>query len=304
MKRFWFEHPDIKKRWIHKMSEWRNKNPDAHNGKNHNWYGKKHSAITKKKMAIARKKWHENHPYFLKGENHPNYGNHFFAGENNPMYNKHHTEQTKIKISSALKGKYCGINSFNYGKHRSEEFKKKLSESKKKLYENNPELIRRGEKHPFYGKRGEKSLSWGRHHTDEIRKKLSKMKIEYFRKHPPTYPKPFFVPELGHFVRSSWEKEVGMILRNAGISYGYETTRFDLGDCSYTPDFELSPETFIEIKGFLSDKGREKLLKFKKICPNINLIGIGNGDNKIYNTHLKWDERERVVDIIRGGVSI
>lgn len=46
------------------------------------------------------------------------------VGENHPMYGKHPTEETKAKISEALKGE----NHPMYGKHHSEEAKKKMSE--------------------------------------------------------------------------------------------------------------------------------------------------------------------------------
>jgi hypothetical protein len=35
-------------------------------------------------------------------------------GENNGFFGKHHTEETKKKISSSRKGKYCGYNNHNY----------------------------------------------------------------------------------------------------------------------------------------------------------------------------------------------
>ena len=61
-------------------------------------------------------------------------------GQGNPMYGKHgkrrhHTEQTRRKMSEALKGKNFSeahkrkIGEANKGKHRSEEIKKKLSEA-------------------------------------------------------------------------------------------------------------------------------------------------------------------------------
>ncbi len=67
-------------------------------------------------------------------------------GESNPMYGKHHTNETKEKISNALKGLMAGENNPMYGVHLevSEETRKKISESNKGL------LI--GDKNPMYGK--------------------------------------------------------------------------------------------------------------------------------------------------------
>lgn len=65
------------------------------------------------------------------------------------------SEETRRKMSEALKGKYVGENASFYGKRHTEESKKKMSEAKKKMYV--------GENHPFYGK----------NHTEEAKKKMS-----------------------------------------------------------------------------------------------------------------------------------
>ena len=75
-----------------------------------------------------------------------------------------HTEETKRKMSEALKGK----NNPNYGKHHTEETKRKMSEAKK------------GENNHFYGKhhteetkRKISEAQKGKHHTEETRIKMS-----------------------------------------------------------------------------------------------------------------------------------
>lgn len=80
----------------------------------------------------------------------------------------HHSEESRKKMSIALKGKFCGERNhrfgkppWNKGKHLSEETKKKLS------------LSHNGEKNHMFGKRGEKSPWFGRHHSEESRKKMS-----------------------------------------------------------------------------------------------------------------------------------
>ena len=50
------------------------------------------------------------------------------AGKNNPMYGKHHSEETKMKMSESKKGHVA----WNKGKKLSEEYKKKVSEAKSK----------------------------------------------------------------------------------------------------------------------------------------------------------------------------
>lgn len=95
------------------------------------------------------------------------------------------SEDTKKKISEALKGVLAGENNPNYGKCLSEETKMKISESRKGL------LV--GEKHPMFGmhhsekskiKIGEASKDrfsnpenhymYGKHHSEETKRKMSK----------------------------------------------------------------------------------------------------------------------------------
>ena len=49
------------------------------------------------------------------------------TGEKNPNFGKHHSEETRKKMSEALKGE----KNPNFGKHQSEDTRKKLSESLK-----------------------------------------------------------------------------------------------------------------------------------------------------------------------------
>ena len=88
------------------------------------------------------------------------------SGKNHYLFGKHLSEETKLKLSKANKGRKV-----------SEEHRKKLSEAF------------RGEKHPMYGKhhtekakkkigdahRGEKSWIYGKTHTLEARIKISQM---------------------------------------------------------------------------------------------------------------------------------
>lgn len=124
------------------------------------------------------------------GENNPGYGMQLseetkkkisdaLKGDRHPFYGKHRDEETCKKISESLKGKYTGEKSSFYGKHHTEESKRKLSESHKGRQV--------GEDNPFYGKhhteetrkklseanRGENHPMYGKHHSDEVKKKIS-----------------------------------------------------------------------------------------------------------------------------------
>jgi group I intron endonuclease len=103
-----------------KMSEeTKQKLSEATCGKKHHMYGKKLSDDHKQKIGEAQR-----------GEKHPMYGK---TGEKHHMFGKTHSEETKQKIGDGNRGKQLSV-----------ETKQKISESKK------------GEKHPMYGKTGER----------------------------------------------------------------------------------------------------------------------------------------------------
>ena len=54
-----------------------------------------------------------------------------FSGENNPFYGKTHSEETKQKISSALKGKHKGEKHPFYGKTHSQDSLNKMSQNRR-----------------------------------------------------------------------------------------------------------------------------------------------------------------------------
>lgn len=105
------------------------------------WKGKHHTEHSKQLMRGPRPS--------LQGKNNPNYGNGCkIAGERNYMYGKHLTNEqkyklsvlrtgthvtdnTKQKISLALKGRRCGEENPFYGKHHTKETKQKILESQK-----------------------------------------------------------------------------------------------------------------------------------------------------------------------------
>ena len=93
-----------------------------------------------------------------------------------------HTEETKRKMSEALKGK----NNPNYGKHLSEEHKRKLSEAlrgkhhteeaRRKMSESKKgrTLSEEHKRKISDAQKGENNHFYGKHHTEETKRKLSK----------------------------------------------------------------------------------------------------------------------------------
>ena len=78
-----------------------------------------------------------------------------FTGEANPLYGKRHSSETRQKISQSLKGKSAGSANPSYGKKPSIETRRKISEALKGKFSD--------EANPFYGKK----------HSAETRRKIS-----------------------------------------------------------------------------------------------------------------------------------
>lgn len=111
---------------------------------------------TKRKMSNSTKAYLEKHPETIR------------RGENHPSYGKRHSEESRRKMSEALKGE----NHPNYGKHLSKETRRKISEANKAYYEKHPEA-NRGKNNPMYGRTGEKNPMYGKHRSEETRRKIS-----------------------------------------------------------------------------------------------------------------------------------
>ena len=82
-----------------------------------------------------------------------------------------------------------------------------------------------------------------------------------------------FIPELGHYVRSTWEANVARWLIQNGIEYAYEPQTFIFESFSYTPDF-FTPHNnqYIEVKGWWSEDDRLKVDRFLKDGHNLWVI--------------------------------
>jgi len=77
----------------------------------------------------------------------------------------------------------------------------------------------------------------------------------------------------GIWLRSSYEVKYAKYLDKNNIKWQYEPKTFDLGNTTYTPDFHLlEKNTYIEIKGWFTDKAKNKIEIFKALYPNVDLI--------------------------------
>jgi hypothetical protein len=75
------------------------------------------------------------------------------------------------------------------------------------------------------------------------------------------------------WMRSSWEVKFASWCDKNKIKWEYESKTFDLGNCTYTPDFYL-PEsnTYIEIKGYLRNKAKNKIRLFNQLFKNLKVL--------------------------------
>jgi len=156
------------------------------------------------------------------------------SGDKNPAKRL----DVREKISKALKGKL-----------KTEEHKKKLRKPKtdvhkKHLSENHADV--NGIKNPMYGKL------------------IPAKKYEY---NSPLQGKIYF--------RGRFELEYAKYLDSKKILWMYEMETFDLGDSTYTPDFFLPQfEKFVEIKGWMTDRAKNKIDKFLEQYPwDLEILG-------------------------------
>jgi len=87
------------------------------------------------------------------------------------------------------------------------------------------------------------------------------------------YTKTGYRKDIDMNVRSSWEANFVRVLKIYKINFQFEPTVFSFpikrGTRGYTPDFLLSRNNdWIEIKGYLDDKSKIKLKRFKRYYPD------------------------------------
>ena len=87
------------------------------------------------------------------------------------------------------------------------------------------------------------------------------------------YTKTGFRKDIELNVRSSWEANFVRVLNIYRIDFKFEPTVFPFpvkrGTKAYTPDFYLTgSDELIELKGYLDDKSKIKLKRFKRYFPD------------------------------------
>jgi hypothetical protein len=94
-----------------------------------------------------------------------------------------------------------------------------------------------------------------------------------FGKTPLHGPRTHWVTYNGVKLRSSYEVVLARGFDALTIKWVYEPERFDLGECSYLPDFYL-PElgVYWEAKGWLDPESRRRIQLFRQLYPEKPLI--------------------------------
>ncbi|GEM_PF-5773569 len=169
------------------------------------------------------------------------------------MLGKYHTEETKRKLATRLKGKtYEEI----FGKEKALKCKKKLSELMKNKVQ--------GEKNPMYGRFGEENPHFG---------KLARHGKHSFRK------------DLGHHCRSKWEANYCRFLLWLNRKYQYEPKTFIITlpsgiKATYTPDFLVDGKEWHELKGWENRSELKKWKFFQEQYPNEKFVFINKDKYK------------------------
>jgi len=195
------------------------------------------------------------------------------------------SEETRKRMSKSGKGR---IQTPEHKRKNSEANKGRIisPESRKKTSETLKEGYRTGRiNKSVCSKEGRKQISIKQTESWLTGKRESKGKQRYY--------KSGYIEDLGHYVRSSWEKEICLLLKSYGIDYEYEKKRYKLNSdgkiISYLPDLYISRyDLFVEIKGFFGDKLEKKKIRlFRNQIGNIKLI-----DSKRYKRLMSYKEKD------------
>ena len=180
------------------------------------------------------------------------------------------------------------------GKKFSEDHKRKIGEAHlgKHLSKDHCEAIRDGmqgtrlgKNNPMYGIHmcGEDAPFYGKHHSPKARAKCKVAKLG--KKNPmygqSTYTCAIYDENLQHYIHSGWEHKVCTFLKDFNIYYEYEATRFILGDSTWAPDIKFNEQLYLEVKGYLKEDPKWKILRFLKEHPDKTLILLG-GNSAIH----------------------
>lgn len=183
------------------------------------------------------------------------------SGDKHPMFGKHHTPEAIEKIRQASIGRSHIL---------TEEQKTEISRKSKIRWEttdirermililNTPEVKAKmsGENNPQFGK---PAYPRSGHGNGEYYKKLNNSIV---------------------WLRSSFESRMAKLLDLLCIEWEYEGIGYSLGnEGTYFPDFWIPKySTWLEVKGYMTDVAKRKLMQFRKLYPTEKLRILYGGD--------------------------
>lgn len=96
--------------------------------------------------------------------------------------------------------------------------------------------------------------------------------------------------------RSKLEERVSELLQHHRVEYEYETVHLPyVLECKYKPDFILPNGIHLEVKGWLDEADRRKMVAVKKAHPDLDIRFVFQGPFKIIPrtkmTHAQWAEK-------------
>lgn len=112
----------------------------------------------------------------------------------------------------------------------------------------------------------------------------------------PGYRLSIDVEETGHTVRSTWEKEIDLLLHESGRDYEYEPGPFDIGGRTYLPDFRVGG-VIVEVKGYADDYSQARGEAFMEHHPDFEYLVLGDGSVP-HDTHLPWERRGELLEMV------
>lgn len=104
-----------------------------------------------------------------------------------------------------------------------------------------------------------------------------------------------YVEELGYQVDSSWEVDIGFLLKSLGMEHEREP-EFEIWDeRSYFPDFQVG-DIIIEVKGWADEYSEEKAEYFTETYDDHTYVVVG--DKMECDIHIPWEDREQLIQVV------
>lgn len=171
---------------------------------------------------------------------------------------RRHSAETRAKMSASHKGRR------NTPEHNENIRKARLGQKRK------PETIEKMRA----AATGKKMPEWFK---EVLRKRFTGRGNPWFGKETLHGPRTHWHDYKGIKLRSSYEVRLAKCFDRLGIQWDYEPQRFDLGDCTYLPDFYLKDlDVYWEAKGYLDPKSQHKITLFRELHPETPLVVATN----------------------------